>query len=261
MANKAYIGTSTRSFSAAVFHLLENDYSILGSHRVLEMLAMDLEELVEEYFPPTERIAPGWMVFVGTKAAGGKAQVCKKAAEFELVAIAWPVLVPEDYPLLIEGVLEKKQHPGRKQWFQDRLIRIIEYGYNHPKGPILLTLSDLACMLGLTASEVCHLLGQARASTGKNLLTKGQYFDQGLKPSHKEQIVALYETGLDEKSIAQRTNHSPESVGNYLRSYERIKLMVTKKIQLTQISLLLDLQPSLVEAYINLLKEFHPDLF
>ncbi|MHB8134662.1 MAG: DUF1670 domain-containing protein, partial [Anaerolineaceae bacterium] len=65
----------------------------------------------------------------------------------------------------------------------------------------------------------------------------------------------------DEKEIAQRTNHALDSVGNYIRGYERVRLMVDKKVPLPQIGILTDLQPSVVSAYMTLLKEFHPDLF
>lgn len=261
MAGQAYVGTTKRSFYAAIFHMLENEYSILGSRRILEMLANDLQNLVDEFFPPTERIAPGWMVFVGTKATGGKARVGKTAEDHELVSIAWPVLLPEDYPSLLNGVFENKKHPERKSWFQHRLIRILEYGYNHPAGPVLLTLSDLSCMLGLETVEISQILKDARENTKKNLPTKGYYFDQGMRPTHKMEIISLYEAGLDEKEIAQRTNHALNSVGNYIRGYERVRLMIDKKIPLLQISILTDLQPNVVLAYIALLKEFHPDLF
>lgn len=261
MTGHAYVGTTKRSFFAAVFHMLEKDYAILGSHRILEILSGDLQNLVEEFFPPAERIAPGWMVFVGTRATGGKAMVGKTAEDHELVTIAWPVLLPEDYPLLIAGVLENKKHPQRKEWYQKRLIRILEYGYNHPNGPVLLTLSDLSCMLGLATVEISLLLKDARENTQKNLTTKGYYFDQGLKPSHKAEIISLYEAGLDEKTISHKSNHALDSVGNYIRSYERVKLMIIKRIPMNQICLLVDLQPGVVQAYIDLLKQFHPDFF
>lgn len=261
MAGEAYVGTTKRSFSAAVFHLLENDYSVLGSRRILEMLAQDLEKLVDEFFPPMERVPPGWMVFIGTKAIPGKSQLFKEASDFELEALAWPVLVPADYPLLKEGALEKKSHLKRSEWFQDRLVRVIEHGLNQPSGPVLLTMADLACMFSLTTSEVSEYVRNARKATKKTLLTKGYYFDQGMKPTHKAEIVALFEQGYDEKVISQKTNHAPSSVGNYLRSYQRVKLLLAKKIPPSEISRLIDLPLSLVMAYIELIKEYHPHLF
>ena len=65
-----------------------------------------------------------------------------------------------------------------------------------------LTLADLAAMLNLSTVQVSLLLKEARKTTGKPLLTKGYYFDQGVRPTHKDQIIALYESGADEADIA-----------------------------------------------------------
>ena len=72
MSNQAYIGTAKRTFQQAVLHLLESGYGLLGSKRVLMLLTKDVQQLVEEFYPPPERISSGWMVFTGTKATGGK---------------------------------------------------------------------------------------------------------------------------------------------------------------------------------------------
>jgi len=261
MSGQAYVGTSKRNFRAAVFHMLETNYGVMGSRRILEMLSADLEKLVEEYYPKGERISNGWMVFAGTKGVGGKAQIGKTADDHELVTIAWPVILPEDYPELMNGVMQNKNHPERKGWYKKRLMRIIECGLNHAKGPVLLTQADLSCMLGIDIFEISELLREAREESKKPLPTKGYYFDQGMKPTHKAEIISLYEAGYDEKEISQRTNHAPESVGNYIRGYERVMLMVKKKIAIQQISLLIDLQQSVVRAYMDLLMKYHPDLF
>ena len=47
-----------------------------------------------------------------------------------------------------------------------------------------------------------------------------------MRPSHKDQIVALYEAGLDEADIARQSQHEPTSVGKYIRDYERVKLFL-----------------------------------
>jgi hypothetical protein len=65
----------------------ENEYSILGSYRILELLANDLQNLINEFFPPAERIAQVWMVFVGTKAMGGTARIDKNIINAEFANI------------------------------------------------------------------------------------------------------------------------------------------------------------------------------
>jgi hypothetical protein len=36
-------------------------------------------------------------------------------------------------------------------------------------------------------------------------MTKGYFFDQGLKPTHKAEIIALYEQGFDEVGVTRRS--------------------------------------------------------
>ncbi|TLM98812.1 DUF1670 domain-containing protein, partial [bacterium] len=232
MSGQAYVGTSKRTFRHALLRLLETDYGLLGSRRVLDMLAEDVERLVSRFYPPPERLNNGWMIFTGTKASGSRAYPGQSASDHELVTLAWPVLMPEDIQRLTQAPGTKQ---ARRQWFQDRLVRLIEYGCNHPQGPVLLTHADLAAMTGLALEEVCWLLKAARQETGKQLMTKGYYFDQGMRPSHKEEIIALYEQGLDEAEIARRSGHAPQSVGRYLRDYERIKMLLRKKTPTEQI--------------------------
>ena len=153
---------------------------------------------------------------------------------------------------------ETKQ--ARRQWFQQRLIRIVEYGWHHPDGPILLTVADLAAMLGLTTVQVSLLLKEARQSSGKSLPTKGYYFDQGLRPSHKDEIIDLYEQGLDETEIARRSQHASTSVGRYIRDYERVKLLLKRGIPVEQMARLIEMQPSVVNSYVKLTCLYHPEL-
>lgn len=255
MTNQSYVGTAERTFPQAVVYLLEHQYGVLGSRRVLELLAQDMQHLVEQFYPAPERLSPGWMVFTGTRASGPKAHPGQKVGEHELVTIAWPVLLPEDAEFLANRD-EKIQ--VRREWFRRRLVRILEYGYHHPAGPVLLTNSDLSCMLGVRISEISQLLNEVRQATGKPLLTKGYYFDQGCKPSHKTEIIELYEAGLDETEIARQSEHAPDSVGQYIRDYERVKLLLKNATPVDQIPQLINLQPSVVKAYVILIAKFHP---
>jgi protoheme ferro-lyase len=123
-----------------------------------------------------------------------------------------------------------------------------------------LTLADLAAMLGLNTVSVSQLLEEARQTSGKTLLTKGYFFDQGMRPTHKEAVVDLYEQGLDELTIAQRTHHAQSSVGHYLRDYERVKLLRKRQIPPEEMIRLLDMQPNVVKAYLSFVEKYHPEI-
>ena len=260
-SGQAYVGTSKRTFSQALYNLLATDYGLLGSRRILEMLVTDVKALVEQFYPPAERLRPGWMVFTGTKATGKKAYPGQEAGDHELVTIAWPVLLPQDVEALATMPPGKAGKRVRRDLLLVRLARLVEYGWHHDRGPVLLTQADLALMLGLTTVEVSQLLARARQETGKPLLTKGYFFDQGMRPTHKDAIIALYDAGVDEADIARRTHHAPRSVGRYLRDYERVKLLVERQIDTEEMARLANMQPGVVRAYLKLLRDHRPDLF
>lgn len=260
MSGQAYVGTTKRTFPQAVVHLLETDYRLVGSRRVLELLACDLQQLVENFYPAPERLSSGWMVFTGTKATGHKPSPGSSAADHDLVTLAWPVILPEDMQQMASWPPGAAQKEAQRKWYKQRLVRIIEYGLNHPDGPVLLTLADLSVMTGLTTVAISQLLAEARKETGKPLLTKGYYFDQGMRPTHKAEIIAQYEAGGDEADIARLTGHDQASVGHYLRDYERVKLMITHDTSVDRIGLLLNMQPNVVRSYIGLVQQHHPEL-
>lgn len=260
MSGQPYVSTTQRTFRSAVLHLLETEYRLVGSRRVLELLAQDLEALAEQFYPQAGRVPGGWMVFTGTRASGKKARPGQTAAEYDLVTLAWPVLLPEDLEQLGTFPRGKEGQQARQAWLQQRLIRIIEYGWEHPDGPVVLSLADLGAMLNLSTAQVSVLLAEARRATGKPLPTKGYYFDQGMRPSHKEEVIALYESGLDEVAIARQSGHAQASVGRYIRDYERVRLLMSHRTPVEQIPQLIGMKPTVVRAYVELVSRYHPDL-
>jgi hypothetical protein len=258
--SQAYVGTAKRTFAQAVLHLLESEYGVLNSRRVLQLLAEDVERLAEQFYPRPEHLSSGWMVFTGTRAQGEKAHPGQSADDHELVTLAWPVLTAQDLQSLATLSEARGSTEARRTWMQQRLTRIVNYGWDHPEGPVTLTLADLGTMVGLSTVEVSQLLAEARRTTGQPLLTKGYYFDQGMRPTHKGEIIALYEAGTDEAKIARRTRHSQASVGHYIRDYERVKLLSKHHTPAAQIGQLLDMQPGVVQAYLAMVQQYHPEL-
>jgi hypothetical protein len=257
MSSQAYVGSAKRTFPHAFTHLLESEYGLLSSRRVLKLLAQDVQKLVEQFHPSVTHLRPGWIVFTGTKAEGGKARPGQDATERQSVTISWPLLTPDDLNWMATKPDTKNM---RNQLLKQRMIRLIEHGWNHTDGPALLTIADLSLLLGPPTPQISHLLNEARKETGKRLPTTGYYFDQGMRPTHKAHIVSLYEQGHDEADIARRTNHSQASVGHYLVDYERVKLLVRDKTEPQRIGWLLQMQPSIVDAYLNLIQQYHPAL-
>lgn len=259
-SGQAYRGCAQRTFKQALIGMLEKDYRLLGSRRVLELLAEDIEALVEQFYPQPERLASGWLVFTATRATDTQVHPGYTAGEHELATLAWPLITAQDIQTRCELPTGEEGRQAKRELYKQRLLRLVEHGLNHTQGAVLLTLADLSLMTGLSTVKVSQYLRELREETGKPLPTKGYHFDQGMRPTHKREIIALYEAGVDEAEIARRTGHSQSSVGRYIRDYERVKLLLSHELPPDQIATLTTLQPSVVDAYVELVSEYHPDL-
>jgi len=259
-SGRAYHGCAQRTFGQALIGMLEKDYGLLGSRRVLELLATDIESLVEQFYPQPNRLAHGWLVFTATLATDTKVRPGYRAGDHELVTISWPLVAPEDIETLCTLPPGEAGRKAKRKLYKRRLLRLVEHGLDHPRGPVLVTLADLSLMTGLSTVKVSKYLNELREETGKPLPTKGYHFDQGMRPTHKREVIALYEAGVDEADIARRTGHSQSSVGRYIRDYERVKLLLSRGTLPERIPRLTMMQPNVVRAYVELVDEYHPDL-
>ena len=259
-SGRAYHGCTQRTFKQALIGMLEKDYGLLGSRRVLELLATDVEALAKQFYPQPEYLANGWLVFTGTLATDTKVHPGYRAGEHELVTISWPLITSEDIETLSNLPTGEAGRKAKRKLYKQRLLRLVEHGLNHSEGPVLLTLADLSLMTGLSTVKVSKYLSELREETGKPLPTKGYHFDQGMRPTHKREVIALYEAGVDEADIARRTGHSQSSVGHYIRDYERVKLLLSHGTPPEQIPTVTMMQPNVVRAYVELINEYHPCL-
>ncbi len=259
-SGQAYHGCTQRTFKQALIGMLEKDYGLLGSRRVLELLATDVEALAKQFYPQPEYLANGWLVFTGTLATDTKVHPGYRAGEHELVTISWPLITSEDIETLSNLPTGEAGRKAKRKLYKQRLLRLVEHGLNHSEGPVLLTLADLSLMTGLSTVKVSKYLSELREETRKPLPTKGYHFDQGMRPTHKREVIALYEAGVDEADIARRTGHSQSSVGHYIRDYERVKLLLSHGTPPEQIPTVTMMQPNVVRAYVELINEYHPCL-
>lgn len=255
-----YVGVTQRTFEQAAIRLLETEYGFLNSRRVITMLVKDIASLVETFYPPPDTVPPGWMVFTGTRVTGRKAVPGRSAGSYPLATIAWPVLLPQDTLAISQMPTGNAGRQPLAALLRSRIQRVIQHGLDHPDGSIVLTTADLALMFGRTSAHISTMLKRLREETALPLSTKGYFFDQGIRPTHKSEIIGLYEQGLDEMAIAHTSNHAQSSVGHYIRDYERIALLLDKEIALDQLPLFSNMQPSVVKEHLTLVHKYRPHL-
>ena len=91
-----YESITKRNFRSALIHMLETEYKLLGSRKILEMLADDIEDLYREYYPSVDRVGFGEIVFRTTKDDGQRQSYGKKAEDYDSVTVILPLITRED---------------------------------------------------------------------------------------------------------------------------------------------------------------------
>lgn len=257
-AANPYSSIEKRTFESALVHLLETDYGLLGGRRILRLLAEDTQQLVEEFYPATTRAASGSLVWTCTADEGRKAEPGKRTEDYKPVTVLLPLVTSEDLssPSGPPPVAQSSQAGHERD--QRRLVRLVKAAAAQGG---LLTLAEVSVILNRPYAVIQRYVHEWQEQTGELLPLKGYRMDQGSSPSHKGQIVRLSERGLEPPDIARETGHHLKSVERYLQDYERIKLLLKRGVAAEDIGPLIGRGKSVVLQYVQIAREFHPELF
>jgi hypothetical protein len=254
-----YGSIQKRTFTAALLHRLETEWGLLGGRRILQMLVDDVEELREEFFPALDNVGSGTLIWTCTKDEGYKAKPGKRTEEYETVTVKLPLITPEDVADRIEG----RTAPGKaaekvKERDKKRVARIVKAAAEQGG---LLTVAELSVILNKSMEAVRSCVRDWEAETGELLALKGYRMDQGSRPTHKREIARLHEEGLEPPDIARASGHSVNSVERYLQDYERVRMLLKRKMSVEDISTTIGRGRRVVLEYVELAREYHPELF
>jgi len=245
---KIYKGIEARTFKTGIIQLLEQEYKILGSHKVIKLIAEDIEQLHRQFYPETSSREPGMIQWVTTSVENNKSHLGKEVEK--TVTVDLPYFTREDIQLQKEGIT-KKQHD---------LIRIERLAKAAFSQGGLLTQGELAVILNLSIGTISRKVREYQKKNKKMLPLKGYFFDLGRGTTHKGIIIDLYEEGFSPPDIAKRVYHSLEAVDRYIKDYERVKFLLRQGLNRNEISEATGKGKNLVGKYIEITLKFHPTL-
>ena len=254
-----YASIEKRTFESALIHLLETDYGLLGGRRILALLAEDAQKLVDEFYPSTERASSGDLIWTCTAYEGKKAEAGKRTEEYKTVTVRLPLVTKEE---LRERTGKKtpiaKRNASAREREKRRLARIVKSAEEQGG---LLTLAELSVILNRSYGLVGKYAREWKDETGEALPLKGYRMDQGSRPTHKVEIIRLYEQGMEPPDIAREAGHSLKSVERYLQDYERVKMLLRRGDDIEEIGAIIDRGKGVVLEYVKIAREYHPELF
>jgi len=254
-----YGSIEKRNFESAMLHMLETEYGLLGGRRILRLLVEDTLALMQEFYPPQERIGSGDLVWACTADEGKKAQPGKPTEDYKTVTVTLPLVTEADLRDRTQGKTPRgKRAAQAKERDKKRLARMVNAAEEQGG---LLTIAELSVILNKSYEVTRNYAREWEEESGELLPLKGYRMDQGSRPTHKREIARLYEQGMEPPDVAHETRHSLKSVERYLSDYERVKMLLKREMDSQSISTLIGRGERVVLEYFDLAREHHPELF
>ena len=227
-ARDRYSSIPKRNFRNAIIRLLEEQYKILGSHKVLQLVADDIMGLHREFYPDIDNQRYGHLVWRTTSANCKKPSYGTKVEDYEVKTVILPLVTEEDVVTRIRRWYGSSNSNYEKQIDRDVRVmaRLVKSAYAQGG---LLSGAELSVLLNRSLGVIGKYMQRYHETHTGMLPTKGMILDQGSKPTHKASILNLFEQGYPEPDIARLTEHTLESVGRYVRNYKNIKLLIEKE--------------------------------
>lgn len=249
-----------RSYQQAIVHLLETEYKIVGSHRVLAQLAEDVEGLNREYFGEQSKMSPGVLCWRTQSLEDQKIKYAKRTEDYKAKTIYLPLVEERD----IEMRMHHRAGVRNDNWVDTdlrervQMVRLLKSAYEQGTS---LTISELAVMMNRSLTVIGKHIKQYYATHPEETLPlRGYIYDQGSNPTHKALICTLHERGENEADISRKTQHQLKSVGRYISAYTRVKQLMERGLDNREIAHIIGIGERVVLEYSRIAMHFHPEL-
>jgi len=252
-----YESINKRDFRSSLINLLEEQYRVIGSRKVIELLAEDIEDLHNDCYPHISRVRPGEIVFRTTKDDGQRQSYGKRTEDYATQTVILPLVTNED---IERRIYYKKgdrnsNYKHREARDIETMVRLLKVAR---KQCGLLSGAELSVLMNRSLSTIGKYLRAYQEKTGEILPMKGYVLDQGSLPTHKGIIISLYEQGVSPADIVLKTGHSQDAVDRYIKQYEQIKKLVEKGLKVKAIVSITGRSLRVVEQYVKLCHNFNP---
>lgn len=236
-----------KTFTAAFAAELQRQVPPLGI-LTADRLARHFEQMFNEYFPPTDRLRMGqlmWPAVAKEETAG----YGKRIENTKLKPVMLDAITHDDINEFLNGT--KKTLIRRKM-----AVRLFDQAF--AQGGVL-TCVDVAAILGLSPATISRYVRLVESEQGRVIPRRGTVHDIGPSVTHKRQICyQVVVLGRSIEHTARETNHSPEAVTRYVQDYRRVHHCFKAGFSLEETAFATKLSKSLVNQYADLETSFSP---
>jgi len=239
-----------KTLSNVLRHLFATEFGYEKKLLFAEAMIERILETIEAFVKPASLLKPGqllWMAVVND----GRKHAHQPMKEIPQVPVIMDLVTDDDLQALANG---------EEYWVvRRRHARLLEQAY--AQGGVLAQ-TDLAAITLTCCAQAGDDIARIQESEGRILPYRGSVQDIGSTITHKVEVIRLLEAGYLEPEICQRLSvvHDLRSVENYVQPYKNVMKLLERGLTPREVSDILSVSERLVEAYIEIIREHHPEV-
>lgn len=232
-------------------HLFVTDFGYRNKVVFAEAMIEHILETIDAFVKPASFLKPGQMLWMAVTDDGGK-HTFKAMKETPQVPVILDLVTDEDLQALADGedllVLRRQRH-----------TRLLDQAYRQGGA---LAHTDLSAITLSSEGQVARDVAHVQQAEDRLLPHRGTAHDIGPTLSHKAEVARLLEAGYLEPEIGRKLSpiHDLRSVERYAQTYKNATKLLERGFAPLEISGILSISKRLVDAYIEIVAQHHPQI-
>lgn len=216
-----------------------------------EAMISEILNTIDAFVKPLSAVKPGQLVWMAVVHDGGK-HTFQDMRDTPQVPVVLDLITDGDLRALAEG-------DGVLNVQRRRHARLLDQAME--QGGVL-AFSDLTVMTLAGEDQIRRDVAHVKEAEGRILPHRGSVQDIGPTLSHKVEVARLLEAGYLEPEICHKLSpvHDLRSVERYAQTYKNVLKLLDGGFAPSDIAGILALSNRLVETYVELVREHHPDI-
>jgi len=248
---RIYSPLRDKTLNSVLCHQFVTEFGFENKVPIAEVMIKRILDTIETFVRPHSLLQPGQLLWMAVRHDGRK-HTFRSMKETPQVPVILDVVTDGDLDALSNGTDMVTVRRGRQ-------VRLLEQAL--AQGGVLAQ-SDLSAITLVSDGQVSHDLAQIQKAEGRLLPYRGSVQDLGPTLSHKVDVARLLEAGYLEPDICRKLSpvHDLRSVERYAQTYKNVLKLLDRGFAPMEISGILSLSNRLVNSYIEIVKEHHPQV-
>lgn len=240
-----------KTLSNVLRYLFVTEFGYENKVIFAEAMIERILETINEFVKPASFLRPGQMLWMAVPNDGQK-HTFKPMKEIPKVPVILDLVTDEDLQALANGedliTVRRRRH-----------ARLLDQAYEHGGA---LAHTDLSAITLASERQVADDIAYIEKAEERLLPRRGTVHDVGPTLSHKAEVARLLEAGYLEPDIGRKLSpvHNLRSVERYAQTYKHVLKLLERGFAPGEIGGILSISQRLVKAYLEIVKEHHPEI-